>query len=403
MRVLFLADRSFAEREHAMLRRLEVGLTAEGVQVARAVPTGSPAEATTGLSASLSYPDDRWRVGALSPALSLAQQLVQASSDAGGSGGSGGGGGSGGSAGAPAVDIVHVWGEGAWWLGTRLAVELGADLAIEASTRSAALHARELERAVASARGEAPKVLWLTPDEASLGVLLDAQPRSRARCGHWGVHVPPGRGPEPGPAGRPLSFVVLAPARTGGAVVPVLEALAGAASDGMAPLVFLDARAAEAHPAVWRRARALGLLSSLSVIDHIESRRQLVLEADALLLPDASGEHRSLVLEAMAAGMVVVGPRDPFVGALSLSQAALPVEPPTRQGWDIAVRTLLVDAPRRATLGAAARRWVEVHALAHRQVEALLSAYLMLVQGGPIPFRASAGASGPGPMAEPGR
>ena len=58
LRVLMMADRSFARREHAMLRRLEVGLIDEGVRVLRATPAGSPEEPTTGLAGTVSY-DDR--------------------------------------------------------------------------------------------------------------------------------------------------------------------------------------------------------------------------------------------------------------------------------------------------------------------------------------------------------
>src|SRR5690606_20945714 len=82
MRVLLLADRSFATREHAMLRRLEIGLIDEGLRVVRANPPVPNPEPTTGLAGALTYNDRAWRYIMPAPERTLARDLMNLSLEA---------------------------------------------------------------------------------------------------------------------------------------------------------------------------------------------------------------------------------------------------------------------------------------------------------------------------------
>src|SRR5262249_2854729 len=55
----------------------------------------------------------------------------------------------------------------------------------------------------------------------------------------------------------------------------------------------------------------------ITLAPDMEALRRLTLSGDVLVLPEAQGEHRSLVLEAMARGMAVVAAAAPLVTHLA--------------------------------------------------------------------------------------
>jgi len=374
MRVLLLADRSFARREHAMLRRLEVGLIDEGVRIVRAVPLNSPEESTTGLAGIAPYDDRGLRALAPSPVGAIRRAVLaipelSPESDRG------------------PIDIVHAWGERAWPIARRVADEFGADLCVEAWSADSLERARGFERRAVGADPDVEGV-WVAPDEAIAEALSSRSPAWSVMQAPWGVHEPDLERPRLD-ASRPMAFCLIATGADPSAVLACIGGLADAmARNDRQALVFLDSAAVEDHPRVWSEAASLKILDRLSVIADVESRRQLVLHADAIVFPEALGEHRSILLDAMGSGMLVVAQADPLVSLLRDDHAVL-APAPTRPDWAGAFDRAFAGTSAWGTLTARARAYIRAERPAHRQVQATLAAYRSLTGGEPVPFSAA--------------
>lgn len=356
-----------------MLRRLEVGLIDEGVRVVRAVPQGADIEATTGLTGQLTFNDESWRLAALSPSHALVRALSAIDALA--------------SPDDSPIDVVHAWGDGCWRIALEVARITGACAAIEVWSGASLARVNSVERKwAARLERESSGGLWLCPDRAMHDALSRVPRAWPARVTNWGVHVP--AEPRPGASDACLAISILATGAEPSAIAPMLSGLARAA-DGRDDLVaFIDAAAFARHPRLWRRVVALNLQSRLSVIAQTESRRQLVLHADALVVPERCGEHRSLVLEAMATGMALVCRPDPLVEATSQPGVAITVDRSDEASWERAFRLLAQQHDRTVAAGDAARQYVRERRLAHQHVRATLDAYAAVLHE-PIPIAAA--------------
>ncbi len=355
-----------------MLRRLEVGLVDEGVMVIRAAPDCCSVEPTAGLAGEISYADDPWRLLTLSPSRMLARRLV-AMETLGPSRDEG------------PIDMIHVFGSRAWTIGLELAEALGACIAIEVWSGEALARVDATERRWSARLERAGAAgLWMCPD-AAMGAALARVPRRwEHRISAWGVHVPAEE--RPGAQDGCIGISVLASGADAAALPPMLAGLARAGSGRQDVMTFLDAAALRRRPELWKRIVALDLSSRLSVISETEARRQLVLRADALACPDRIGEHRSLMLEAMAAGMTLLCRPDPLVDATQRRGAALIVDRHDEDGWEQAFRGVIDAADHGRAIGMAARGYIQSSRLAHGQVKAALDAYSAMVSE-PIPIR----------------
>jgi glycosyltransferase involved in cell wall biosynthesis len=139
-------------------------------------------------------------------------------------------------------------------------------------------------------------------------------------------------------------------------------------------MIFCDAQAAR-RAELHRLAKKLGILNRLSLIDELEGRRDLVVEGDLLIQPEAGGEARSVTLEAMAHGMVVLAAADPAVTALRDGVTCRLISSPTASAWEAAVGTALSDRAGSQALARSATAYVREHHRASRHIRAILDAY----------------------------
>ncbi|MDQ7014420.1 MAG: glycosyltransferase [Planctomycetota bacterium] len=367
MRVVLLADRRFASRERSMLARLQVGLADEGIRVVLALPRGFERSdeglfgqtvdfEETGLPLSLS-----WRASEVATRLRSTEKT-----------------------GEDPARIVHVFGGSLWPFGLALAERLDAALILEV-WRSGLV--RQAQRLVSKASGRAGTLI-VCADSAIAAQCVHDIPGVQVRHSPWGVYAdkPLGEVFRPGAA---WSVMIAGAGFDKGAFTACFEAIADIVREHPDMLVFADAVAAR-RADLWKLAEKLGVRSQVSLVDEMDANRDLVLRGDVLVLPEARGEQRTLVLEAMSVGMPVVAARDDFNTALIDERSALLVTPGDRQGWSRQLRRLFGEGGRRADsieeLIVSAHEFVATEHRPSRHVGGVIEAYEAAVGKPSIPF-----------------
>ncbi len=361
MRVVILADEFFAARERVLLSRLEVGLADEGVRVIHAVPetvaSHLPGEV---FSTVVSYSTRTLMMSKSLPAKRLVQAIAKVDR-----------------AEQPApVDVVHVFGGASWSLASELASDLGAALAVEIWRSGLISRARGL-------KAEIPPVLF-APDPTIEKALLAESPGASVRLCKWGVHVPSTERAVLKP-GRAVAVMIVGTGRNTRAFVSAIEGLAAMIREDADLHIFCDALAAR-RSGVWATARRLGILERVSLIEELEGRRDMLLHGDILVLPEALGEQRSIALDAMGHGMIVVAAADPMVSALIDGRTARLVSQPETGEWASVLRTVIGQRDASRDLAARAIEFVRQERRATDHIRSVLSAYEWMTREAAIPF-----------------
>lgn len=367
MRVMIFADEFFAIREQALLSRLEVGLADEGFRVVHALPEHASAYAPASVaSAVLTYPERRWRWTHPATARGVSRSLARLDEATTPDG----------------VDVVHAFGGSAWGLAAQFAAMHDAALVLEVWRTGL----DERARAIGAKR---PSTLFVAPDHTIAAPLRLGEPGGlHVREIPWGVHTPEqGRAaPEPG---RAISVMMVGAGRISGSFSAAMEGLAHVIRRRPEVMVFCDAEAGR-RAGLYPIAKRLGVLTNVSFIADLEGRRDLVLEGDILVQPESRGEQRSVTLDAMAAGMIVVASKDDGVSALRHEETSRLIASPTPLAWSTALEDLLDHPERWSSLAASARRFTSKHRRASDQIAGIIAAYSALRNQGAIPFPAGA-------------
>lgn len=308
--VMILADEDFASRERDMLARLEVGLVSEGLRVLHAVPETLP-ELLDGrvFSQALGYAPR----GPLPPLSRRAKDLARCAMDA---------------APGDGIAVVHVFGSDAWRLGFETAGLLGAAVVLEVfTTRQAdALTASQLD-------GLSDRVLVCVPGVGLERRCLRKLDSRHLRLVRWGVHTDTARRAQRLAGGDRPAVLLAGTGEDASAWAHALESLSRVRLDGdLPPLIFADADAA--HRAHLRQGvERLALAEHVSFVPLVEARREPVLAVDALLLPDSLHQHRSLVLDAHAHGLLVAAASDPVIDELGPEYGVTQLDPGDPERW----------------------------------------------------------------------
>ncbi len=382
MRAVILADASFATRERAMLSRVEVGLVGEGVRVVHAIPESARvAHASTGLASgelfaqALSYNDRGpaltrpWRARKLVEAIERRKEGGDERS----------------------TDIVHAVGYEAWPMGLELAAQTGCPIAIEVWRAAMVPAAARLRGAVQTDLGPTSP-LFLVPDKALERLLRTELERSGpgsegvvVRVTPWGVHTP-AKAHEVLSPGKSVSVVVIGSGSDRAGFEAALAGLAEVVKRGVEMMIFVDSEASQKAGA-WAIAKSLGLTEQFTLVPELEARRELTLCSDILVLPEAIGEYRSLTLDAMAAGVVVVAAPDAMVGCLIDGRTARLVERAQADRWSAVLSGVMEDPVQSRALAESAREYVRQSHRASAHVAAVVDAYEWMVSRDALPFR----------------
>lgn len=361
MRVAMIADELFASREGALMARLAVGLVDEGVRVVHVVPESALAKpeglGLGGVAApTVALPPGGLLTRESSRAERLAQRIAQAWGRDRESG----------------LDVVHVMGGSVWGLGLALAERGRSACAIEVWRGGQVPRAAALSRERRS-RQAGPAPVFFAPDKHLEHALLAAEPSLVVRATPWGVHTPSAMR-KPLRGDRSPAVMIVGTGREPGTYNAAFAGLAAACARFPDMMIFADSLAVR-NAQTWALARRMNVLDRLSLIEELEARRDVLLQGDVLVVPDAKGEHRTIALDAMACGMVVVALADPLASTLIDGRTARLVRTPDPEAWRAAVTELLENPASSASLALSARTFVRQERKASGHVRAVLDAY----------------------------
>ncbi|MCK4871516.1 MAG: hypothetical protein KAS72_02210 [Phycisphaerales bacterium] len=372
MRVLLVTDPDFALREATLVNRVNVGLMGMGIQVGRVVPNDMPSRPPIDLTAWTTYRSARlpW-----TRSCSAQDVLDDLASQPWGT--------------AP-PDIVHAMGAGCW--------PLALDICREAGGGSIVLDvwSIRLARRLPHARLRRRVSAYLAASQPIGELLRSSAPPNLVRVAPWGVLAPPESEVQPALADpdRSITAVVVGFGTNLQAHRDLCAALATISEQYAQLVVFLAAPPAQSA-ALHKIIKSFGLESRISLVPQAASARPLILHADLLLLPEASGEHQSLCLEAVAAGMIVIAAADPWVEYFQEDDIAVIVKQPGRDGWSEAIGRILGDPPEARRFAQHARAVVRDCYTASAYIERLADTYQHIVSDEAIAFDTRDGSLAP--------
>lgn len=372
--MLILPDVDLAQRERTLLERLEIGLADEGIRVAHGLPASLSPLRVGGLYSTVVHYQDRWPglIGSLR-ARALVELLDEAipRNHA--------------ERGEPLLEVVHCFGRGSWPLGRRVAEQTGAALVLElADGPSCAAAAAALDGFVGICAVSVADAALSTLVKLPKALADGSGPRGQAQqfVATWGVHAPERTVSQLSPPGRLEVITLLA---TGEADRNIFAALKGLCdflqtlAEDQRPLIMVDAALAD-RCRVYRWLEQLGFAGRLCEVTDLEGQRDVIAESDVLLLPDSIGQQRSSVLEAMAAGTIVVAAADAHNSALVEGVTCMIVRGSNASDWAAALLSLLPDQAKRAALSDSASLYIGTHRTASAHVQETVAIYRQVIK-----------------------
>ncbi|HED52843.1 MAG TPA: hypothetical protein ENJ00_01405 [Phycisphaerales bacterium] len=346
MRVLLLIDRNFAKVELPMIRTLGIGLVDADVRTTVALPSDMLDTMTDVFGFDVVGYRDRgaaWTRGLR--AREILDEIEAEDRE---------------------PMVVHAFGSRSYAISANVASNAGSALVLEVRSR------HEVPRACSFVKERHTNTLLLTPSPTLTRALIAEGASSvHMREVPWGVS--PAEPIEAHKNGVDFALVLGGPGSNPHAWASALRGLAAVASRREDFMIFADASAMQrtrADPLVG----SLGLSPLLSRIPNLEANRELALRADVLIWPDHAGEYHSLVLDAMARGMVVIASEDDAIPAISDPSRAFVVAG-SASDWSTAIGSVLEDETLRTRIGSAARIYIREHHRVSRHITGLLDAY----------------------------
>lgn len=357
MRVLILVDAQFAKHERALIERVLLGLTVEGVDAQLVLPKDRNLDGYRFalIGEPVYYADRGLALTQKIRAAQIARQVTKNAEDMHG-----------------VIDVVHVIGGGAWGMGRELARILGAGVALEVWRSGLAASARGLHIS------DDEHILFLVPERAFETELHKAVPGASICYVPWGAQVPE----DPVPVFREqklISIILLSSGRNAENSIAAFEGIADAISGREDVMIFANLELIE-RASLWNRVKKRNLTDRFTVIDRSADRRDLLLRCDMMVYPDLLHEERTLLLDALGAGMVVIAAKDPMIQPLNDDSGVYLVDRSAREVWTEQIRSVM-ESPQLARENATkSRAYIRMHRRSGMHIESLREAYESLIE-----------------------
>ena len=362
MHVLMIIDEERLAHEGPMLDRIGAGLIDEGIEVSRIVPDDLSAEQAEQIVSDVAFTAQietpmavpLWMRGVRSQR--LAAELGSAT-----------------------PDVIQVVGQGAWKVGFDLAREIDRPVAID-------VWSMELARRAPRGRSAARVGAYLVPTKPIAKAVRQRRvDRELVSLVPLGVNVPGQSREVLADTSEQIALAIIGSGRDVAAYRALLTGLARLVRDFPQLQICMELRGPHEHD-IWRHAHRLELLGHISAIRDAAPHATLIAGCDILVIPERFGEIRSLVLEAMAAGVPIIASEDPAFDALAPGETATVVREPAAEQWATELQRLFLQPDRARELGAAGRDLVTVRHRVQDQIAALVATFRKVLSGGAYAF-----------------
>lgn len=346
MQVALLANTAWLDEELSSFRFLAVGLIDEMVNVVQVVPDRLPITDAIQFGEFITWQDTGWAWLRRHRLRQLVAPLAKSD-----------------------VDVIHalhgdIW-DAALVVAEALDIPAVLNIGDQADAERLAKLQKQIEKVrVAFSATTAP--LARIPAEVLTGdAMVDVV--------HQGVHLGEASA-GPRAEERPLCAIISGAGAIDEDYEALFNALCRIVADHTEVQFFLDAEGDDPHT-LWQLAQKLNLLSNMSMVPHRLGHREVQLEADVIIHPQALGRSRSLTLQAMARAVPVLARDDAWLDYLLDDETAWLVDDAEEDQWERLVRRVIESPDDARQLGQRARMWVGKDHLASQQVAGSLALY----------------------------
>ena len=363
MRVLILVDAQFAFHERALIERLVVGLANEGVATQVVLPANRGLEeyGFDLLTEPMWYADRGLSLTQNIRARQIARQVV---GDSGAS--------------EEPIDIVHVFGGSAWAMGRELARILSAGLVLEVWRSGMSDAAKSIGLT------ESDRALFLVPERSFEQGLVKAGLADRVQVANWGAQV----ASEPVHIFREhkdVGIVLMSSGRQREQCIAAFEGVVDAIETNPDVLIFANLEVVQ-RAGLWSRVQRRGIEDRFTIIDRSEDRRDLLLRCDVLIYPDTLHEERTLLLDAMGAGMAIIAGNDDSIAPIQDSGGVGIVDRPARGVWADMLKDCFEQIEQTRESGERSRAYVMNNRRVASYITSVIDAYSRLFDTSTTPL-----------------
>ncbi len=361
MRVLILIDAQFAIHERSLIDRVVIGLINEGITTQVVLPKDRNLEDSgfDMLSEPVYYADRGLAFSRAIRANQVAQQIARrfgVPEDAHLEG---------------MIDIVHVFGGGAWAMGRELAHLLDAGMVFEV-WRAGLIESAKGLRLTAQERA-----LFSVPERAFEDELMNEGFGDRMLLAQWGAQIQQDS-PKIFRDDKDVSVVLLSSGRQKESCIAAFDGVIDAIEHREGVMLFANTEVVD-RASLWQRVKDRGMESRFTIIDRSEDRRDLLLHCDILVYPDALHEERTLLLDAMGTGMVIVAGNDEMIAPIQEANGVNIVEKPARSAWAAKVNQCLDDPQASKAQGVDSCEYVKKFRRNSQHIASMIDGYHSLV------------------------
>jgi hypothetical protein len=137
---------------------------------------------------------------------------------------------------------------------------------------------------------------------------------------------------------------------------------------------------------IWQLAQKRNMLSRISTITDASFHRKMILACDCMLIPEPLGRMRSMILEAMAQGMLLLANHDPVINVYTHGETAVILRDATAQDWEASLRRAFTDVAWARTVGRQAHECIRRSHRSSTQASRLIQMFEQMLRGETIAF-----------------